>query len=151
MYGIVVGIDGSPEAERALDWALAEAGFRDLPLTLVMCVYPEHVSSWIGAYPAESPDYDLDQMESAARATVEKLMTAREPLPSVEYTVQVELGHPADALLRYAADAEHVVVGSRGLGGFQRLLLGSVSTAMVHHAPCPVTVVRGKRSPDDES
>lgn len=142
MYGIVVGIDGSPEAERALAWAVEEAKLRGSPLTIVTCLGTEHLPTWVGEYPVESPELDVEGMRDAARTSIEKLLTGRQDAPMVEHAVKVELGHAADVLLQYAADADHVVVGSRGLGGFQRLLLGSVSTALVHHAPCPVTVVR---------
>jgi nucleotide-binding universal stress UspA family protein len=61
--------------------------------------------------------------------------------PTVECDAAVLEGQPADALLGASKDADLIVVGSRGLGGFKRLMLGSVSDQVVHHAPCPVLVV----------
>ena len=65
------------------------------------------------------------------------------PAPGVPVTGEVAEGHPADVLVRTATGADLLVVGSRGHGGFAGMLLGSVSSHAVHHAVCPVLVVRG--------
>ena len=149
MYGIVVGIDASPEAERALGWAVDEAERRQQNLTVVTVVpTPARVVLGEVNYPHAS-DEDLAEAQGRASATVEKVLAQRHSPSRVKYAVRADYGNVADVLLRYAADAQHIVVGSRGNGGFRRLLLGSVSNAVAHHSPCPVTIVPADRPRHD--
>ena len=133
---IVVGVDGSPDATRALDWAIDEARRRDLRLLLVHGVE-------IGAA-AASPygtGMVLEQLEEAGQAVLDAAQAyAAEHGATVE--VRIEIGSAAHALIEASRHAEMVVVGNRGHGGFMGLLLGSVSSAVVHHAHCPVVVLR---------
>lgn len=142
METIVVGVDGSAGAASALEFAAAEAALRNARLRVV--------SAWeipAAAYGAGfAPSLDTETLEAFrvraqqvaddARATVKNLQ------PSLDAEAVVVQGRPAEALLDEAANATLVVVGSRGLGGFKTLLLGSVSQQVVQHASCPVVVVR---------
>ena len=139
MGRIVVGIDGSKGSDEALRFALAEARLRGVGLRIV-CAWATPTAAYAGM--AYVPTFDLRDVEEEAaqlklKAAVESL--GADPGVAVE-TVALE-GHPADTLLSQASGADLLVVGSRGLGGFSSLLLGSVSQQVVHHAPCPVAIV----------
>jgi nucleotide-binding universal stress UspA family protein len=144
MQRIVVGIDGSEGARRALEWAVAEAQLRDASLVVV--------HAWV-----EPPAVAVGSVVSASGAQpaiFEELAerTARDAVASVDtggvtqgVETRVVAGAPAHALLEAGKDADLVVVGSRGLGGFTGLLLGSVSAQVAHHATCPVLIVPHRR------
>jgi nucleotide-binding universal stress UspA family protein len=142
MPGIIVGVDGSDHSRRALEWAVREAALRQAPLT-VLTVHQAIASFWTGSPAAYPGDEDIvKQAREMAQAETDKVLentSAAARPPSV--TVRGLTGLPADALLRAAADADLLVVGSRGAGGFKRLLLGSVSVHLTHHARCPVVVI----------
>jgi len=138
---VVVGVDGSPASRAALAMAFAEAERHEASLQAV--VVWESVP--VGDLP---PLIDEDGMREAAKARLEELMTPlRERHPGVDAQAEVVVGSPREVLLDASEDALLLVVGSRGLGGFRGLLLGSVSHALVRHAPCPVAVVP---APEDE-
>ena len=134
--GVVVGIDGSAAAQRALVWAADEARLRATRLTVVHGFQVPLV----GAYPYTTMTMDPTLMPRAARrlldAALEQVDTTGLDVAPVSSP-----GGGAHALLDCASDADLVVVGSRGLGSLQRLLLGSVATQVVHHAPGPVAVI----------
>ena len=142
---VVVGIDGSESALQATRWAAIEARRMQRPLRLV------HGSIWpMVHHPTPlrlSLDYHEAMVEEArgwvrrARATVE------EAAPGVAVEEVVRTGAPVPVLLEEAEGAYEVVVGSRGLGGFTGLLVGSVAVGLTHHAPCPVVVVRADGDP----
>jgi len=139
--GIIVGIDGSAHSLKALEWAITEAAIRHAPLT-VLTVH-QAVAGYFAA-PAQYPgDQDLtDQAREVAQKETDDILGKvgeGSRLPSV--TVRAVNGLPAEELLRASAGADMLVVGSRGAGGFARLLLGSVSTQVTHHAHCPVVVI----------
>lgn len=141
MSGIVVGIDGSHNASRALEWAMAEAAVRKAPLT-VLTVHAVPASYWTGA-PVMLPG-DEDKVteirkaaESAVAATASKLGAGQPE----SVTVSAVNGFPAQALIDASKDSDLLVVGARGGGGFSVLMLGSVSSQVVHHSACPVVVV----------
>ena len=126
---IVVGVDGSPAANAALDWAVAEAGRRRLTLRLV------HVVEWdpYGPLPAGEPA----QVIAAALAQVQ------DSAPDLGVTAgRIEGSTPAAGLVEQSEWASLLVVGNRGRGGFTNLLAGSVSVQTAAHAHCPVVVVR---------
>jgi nucleotide-binding universal stress UspA family protein len=136
---IVVGTDGSEGARRALDWAAAEAAQWDAQVVVVQAW---EFTPLIVATDAPIDLAELRQnTEDALDAQVSEVFGDR--AGSVEQRVVEEL--PANAILDAAADADLVVIGSRGRGGLKGLLLGSVSQKVVHHAPCPVVVVPGDR------
>jgi len=140
MSRIVVGIDGSRHSQRALEWAISEASLRHLPLT-VITVYRTMVGYWGGAV-AFPEDHALAEKarKEAQEATDKALALAGAARPE-KVTVEVLSGLPAEELVAVSKDADILVVGSRGTGGFARLLLGSVSTQVAHHAHCPVVVI----------
>lgn len=136
---VVVGVDGSEGSRRALRWAASEASVRGDALELVhVWEQPQaYAPQGLGAYPI-----DPEPIEGAARALLEELVAeARGLVPGVEVRGELVEGPPAQALLDAARNADLLVVGSRGLGGFASLLLGSVSHQVSHHAPCPVVLV----------
>lgn len=140
MAGIVVGVDGSVHSERALEWAMREAAIRSAPLT-VLTVHPVSKSVWGYApltYPEDKPE------EEKARQSVEEMtekVAAGFGGRPASLTVRVVSGTAAEEIINASHDADLLVVGSRGSGGFARLLLGSVSTQAAHHARCPVVIV----------
>jgi nucleotide-binding universal stress UspA family protein len=139
MGSIVVGVDGSKGSEGALRFALAEARLRGAGLRVV-CAWATPAAAYAGL--AYVPTFDLREVEEQAAA--EKLQAARAVLgddPGVTVELIAVEGHPADALLSQAQGADMLVVGSRGLGGFSSLLLGSISQQVAHHAPCPVAII----------
>ncbi|MGN6679432.1 MAG: universal stress protein [Streptosporangiaceae bacterium] len=141
MPGIIVGIDDSANAQHVLDWATREAGIQHADLT-VMTVVPTIVSEWTGQ-PLHYEGAE-EAVEKARQATQEKVAKSTSdsagPQPS-SITVQAFDGSPAEALIDASHDADLVVVGARGSGGFAALMLGSVSTQLAHHAACPVVIV----------
>ncbi|WP_100446387.1 universal stress protein [Glycomyces xiaoerkulensis] len=134
---IVVGVDGSPSSQRALDWALGQAKTTGAKV--------EAVQAWQipAAYGAAVIMLPGEEFENAAR---ESLNNAIEQALSAHPGVEVERyaleAHPAKALLDRAEDADLLVLGSRGHGGFVGALIGSVSQHCINHAKCPVVVVR---------
>jgi nucleotide-binding universal stress UspA family protein len=144
MGAIVVGVDGSEGASAALRFAAEEARLRGAELRAVMAF---HIP--VAAYggPLVPPDVGLvDDLRTAARATVERALDELGDLPEdLRLELVVREGQPARVLLDEARDADVLVVGSRGLGGFRGLLLGSVGQQCAHHAACPVVIVRPRR------
>jgi nucleotide-binding universal stress UspA family protein len=131
---IVVGVDGSPAAQRALRWALdlARPGHAEV----------EVVHAWQPAVlggPFASAMIEVETGNEAARRTLDEAIAAEDT--GVDVTRNVSCSGAAGAILDAASDADLVVVGSRGRGGFAGMLLGSVSHQVAHHAPCPVVVV----------
>jgi nucleotide-binding universal stress UspA family protein len=141
MSGIIVGIDGSSYSRRALEWAINEAAIRHTPLT-VLTVHQAITGYW-GA-PVVYPG-DADLTEHARKLARDETDIALGKLPAQarppEVTVLAVAGAPAEEILGVAKDADMIVVGSRGAGGFKKLLMGSVSVTVTHHAHCPVVVV----------
>ena len=148
MGKIVVGVDGSPGSLEAFRWALAEAGVRGAAVRVVHAWMVPLIDAvpepWAIGSPSLGPSEDEvhEHLEAAARKVLDASMEeARSANPGVEVESELAEGRPAAALLAAAEDADLLVVGSRGRGGFAGLLLGSVSAQCVHHAPCPVVVV----------
>ena len=144
MSGVFVGVDGSDHSRLALAWAVREAARQAMPLT-VISVRPTPVRPATDIYWAV-PDLPVDTRGEEAelqalREFVNKVADETgETLPDI--TVVMEKGDPAEELIKASRDADLLVVGSRGSGGFARLMLGSVSSKVVHHAASPVVVVR---------
>ena len=143
MSTIVVGVDGSPASLDALRWALAEAAARCAMLRAVHAWSHPLVTTPLGpVVPALDPEA-LAELAGAARAQLEQaLASAGAAEAGVQVEPEVVEGGPAAMLLDAAQGAELLVVGSRGLGGFRGLLLGSVSQQCAQHASCPVVIVR---------
>lgn len=141
MPGILVGVDGSHHSERALDWAVKEAAIRHVPLT-VLTVH-QVPAGWLGhglaAHPGDA--HLLETTKTIAEEQVDKVLAGLAGPRPEPVTVQAVNGVPAEALLGAAADADMIVLGARGSGGFARLRMGSVSDQVAHHAHCPVVIV----------
>ena len=148
MPGIIVGVDGSEHSLSALDWALNEADLRQAPLT-VITVSP--IVSGIygpGYAPADYYPVEEESRAQAGKATqdlVNQAVERRGGAPAIPVSVRALSGLAADELINASEGADLLVVGARGAGGFARLVMGSVSTQVTHHALCPVVVVPGNR------
>lgn len=136
-YRIVVGVDGSAESRAAMDWAVAEAKLRNGQVLAVTAWNFPYVSNGFGQV------WNYQGFETDARAILDE-ECARVLDQGVGITPRVVQGSPASVLIDASRDADVVAIGSRGLGGFTGLVLGSTSTQTVHHAHCPVLVFRGQ-------
>jgi nucleotide-binding universal stress UspA family protein len=143
MPGIIVGVDGSSYSQQALEWAVTEAAIRRAPLT-VITVYQAAAGHW-GRISSPDDPAPAERARQAAHEAVGKALAGLGDDRPASVTIQAVSGNPAEQLCAAARDADMIVVGTRGAGGFARLLLGSVSTHLTHHAPCPVVVI----PPDD--
>ena len=133
---VVVGVEGSPDSALALRWAVAEARWRRAVLRVVHAYQPSG-----GPAVVEALDRHARHVLDGAVAEAARLA------PEVTVVADLARDEPAaTALLERAADAALLVVGSRGLGGFTGLLVGSVSDQCVRHAPCAVAVIRERGS-----
>ncbi len=140
MDNMLVGIDGSADSRAALRWAASVAAARGLPLhALWAWQYPSDAVVSVGPLHLADPDEITTAVTEQLRALIEEELGA----DAATVTLHAGRGPAAAAIL---AAARHgtlmIVVGSRGLGGFRGLLLGSVSRQLCEHAPCPVTVLR---------
>lgn len=139
---IVVGVDGSPQAQVALEWAAAEASHMRRPLRIVHGFIWPLMGVPLGPAPG-GPSHGGLQAE-AERLLADAETHARSTAPDVDVTSRLVTGAATRVLLDQALDAELVVVGNRGLGGFLGLLVGSVGVEVAAHAPCPVVIVRAR-------
>jgi nucleotide-binding universal stress UspA family protein len=141
---IVVGVDGSPSSRAALRWAVNQAALTGGTVDAVMAgrVPETDVIGGFGQTPAEVNDEKViaDDVQRTLDTIISEEVKADD---RNRVRARVFDGHPAEALLQASDGAELVVVGQRGLGGFSRSLLGSVSQHLVHHANSPVLVFRG--------
>jgi nucleotide-binding universal stress UspA family protein len=139
-HRIVVGTDGSAGAQRALRWAFDQATLQGADLDLVIAW--DFAARWATGFNPEWPQ-DADHLTSDAVTVADASVTAllgHRARPDWLH-VHADQGPPALVLTERSRGADLLVVGSRGRGGFSRLLLGSVSSACVQHATCPVVVV----------
>ena len=144
MSGITVGIDGSAHSTYVLEWAIKEAAIRHAPVT-VITVHTVPASGWTGnpiILPQDSAD--LKQAQQDAEELTLKVTSRLDEAQPSSVTVRAISGFPTQELIEASQTADLLVVGSRGAGGFARLLIGSVSSQVVHHAHCPVVVVRAE-------
>jgi nucleotide-binding universal stress UspA family protein len=149
--GILVGVDGSAESDAAIRWATHEAVMRHAAMTLTHVV-PPPAASWptgpvyatITEWQRDNARHVLEQALKTLQATVSESL-----LPDV-HTETVN-SSVVSTLVRASEDKLMVVVGSRGSGALGRLLLGSVSTGLVHHASCPVAIIRPEPESSDSA
>lgn len=140
--GILVGVDGSAESDAAIRWAAREAVMRHAPMTLVHVVAPV-VARW----PMEPMYANITewQQDNARHVLEQGLKTAHACVDDarlVDVHTETLNSSVVPALVHASENQQMVVVGSRGTGALGRMLLGSVSTGLVHHAHCPVAVIR---------
>jgi len=144
---VVVGMDGSAEAEEALRFAIRHAEGVGAPLRVVRA---EYIEAMPGVPPGEWYADLVDRMESFTERVRETVAAAAREHPGVEVEVEVIRQHPASALVDESAQARMVVVASRGLGGFAGLLLGSVSQSVLSRSMASVAVVPRPGDPREE-
>ncbi|MCU0263618.1 MAG: universal stress protein [Candidatus Nanopelagicales bacterium] len=137
---VVVGVDGSPESEEVVGWAIDHASRHGLALEVLH-------SYAIPVYPGVVPYVPPVEITAATagfeqRVTAEVLAGWRERYPDVEVTTNIAHGRPAPALVEASGRASLTVVGSRGRGAFLGMLLGSTSQSLLHHATGSVAVLR---------
>jgi nucleotide-binding universal stress UspA family protein len=140
MPGIVVGVDGSAHSQRALEWAIKEAALRHTSLT-VLTVHQAVAGFWGGALSFPQDATLTDKAAEAAKAETDKTLAALPDYHPESITVRAIHGLPAEELINASADADMIVLGSRGSGGFARMLMGSVASHVVHYADCPVVML----------
>ena len=140
---IVVGVDGSPSSRAALRWAVRQAALTGGAVDAVMAWLIPMVlrtSAWAPIYVDEETGLKED-----ARKTLDAVISDEvQPCDSQLVTPRVVNGRPAQVLQEAAAEADLLVLGSRGHGSFADALLGSVGQYCVHHADCPVLIMRGE-------
>ncbi|UMB70887.1 universal stress protein [Mycobacterium paraterrae] len=142
-YGIIAGVDGSPESDAAVKWAALDAAIRNLPLTLV------HVASPVDAVWAQAAE--LEETADEQRAKGRDLLNHASKIAqdALSDTAQVHINGEllssaatVSTLVEQSKDAQLIVVGSRGRGALSRSILGSVSAGLIRHAHCPVALIR---------
>lgn len=146
MAGIVVGVDGSPSSQQALRWAAAEAEAGGHELVVLQSWHEPALSG-----PGATAGYEAELVFAGAKSEVDAVAAeVHERHPGLPVAPMVIDGRPANALIDRATDADLLVVGARGRGGFLRLELGSVSTKVARRSPAPVVVVRGDEDRSDQ-
>jgi nucleotide-binding universal stress UspA family protein len=137
-----VGVDGSPAAERALAWAVREAGLRGASLEVIGVYQPYDAKGpYGGEFMRIADPGSTERFRREAEERVSKAIASVETRTSAPITSVVLAGHPANVLVQRAAGSDLLVVGRRGRHGFPGLLLGSVARQVLHHASCPIAVV----------
>ncbi len=138
---ILVGVDGSAAALRAVTWAADEANSRGLPLAIasVADISSFSYGPYLGG--SESAFEAIEESTESALTDAKKLVAQR--YPAMSPSVIEKAGSPAAALIELSSDAYLTVVGATGLGGFSSVLLGTVALALVTNGHSPVAVIRG--------
>jgi nucleotide-binding universal stress UspA family protein len=140
---IVAGVDGSLSSMSALRWAIRQAGLTGAAVDAVIAWnYPAAAGGYGWAPTGMEGGFDF--RENAEKVLADAISAAVDPGSGVPVRARVVEGIPAQVLLDACDGADLLVVGSRGHGGFAEALLGSVSQHCVHHAHCPVVVIRGQ-------
>jgi nucleotide-binding universal stress UspA family protein len=140
MSGIIVGVDGSGHSQRALEWAMKEAAIRHVPLT-VLTVHEAIRGYYSGVAVYADDPARTEQARQAAQAETDKVLAGLDGPRPDSVTVKAVHGFPVEELIQASLDADMVVLGSRGAGGFTRLMIGSTAGQVTQHAHCPVIIV----------
>ncbi|NUW31660.1 universal stress protein [Nonomuraea sp. SMC257] len=135
---ITVGVDDSPACEPALPYAFEQARLRG---SAIRAVY-----AWnMPVYAFAPGPHDMDAIRQAACEVIdEHLERYKKEYPQVSVTEEVRAAHPVDALRRASAESDLLVIGSHGHGALASVFVGSVRRGVLHHAQCPVAVVRAR-------
>jgi len=140
--GIVVGVDGSSASTVAVEWAARDAAMRKIPLTLVKVLDSPVVYTFPRTQiPREYLQWQQDEGRTILDDAIKTVEDSTNQIGPVDVSSELMIGPPVPTLVDLSKDAAMVVVGSRGRGAMARLLLGSVSTGLVHHAHCPVAII----------
>ncbi|MGW5020665.1 universal stress protein [Streptomyces cacaoi] len=146
---LLLGVDGSDVGDAAVGWAFAEASLRGAELVALHAWNNWTGPVAVGPGVQMPPVYDLDTLRAEAERTLGAALAPwREQYPEVRVVPQLIQEYTRQALIEASEEAQLLVVGARGRGGFAGLLLGSVSQAILHHAACPVAVVRREQEPE---
>ena len=147
MRKIVVGVDGSEASKEALRFAAEEARLRGVALKVVHAWDSPYEPLAVAGYVPQADASLVGELRQAAERVLDSALAAVEAETEGMTVERVLIETPASrALVDAAEGADLLVVGSRGLGGFAGLLLGSVSQQCAHHAPCPVVIVPPERT-----
>lgn len=138
---VVVGTDGSKHAQTAVSWAAQHAARHGAPLVIATAASVPVAYGMGGHLPQ---DFFDALKEEGGRIVADATAIARESAPDLEITTEVVLDATGPALLNLAESAQLLVVGTRGLSGIASAFMGSVSSLIARHSPCPVVVVRTK-------
>lgn len=152
--GIVVGVDVSGSSAAAVRWAAREATMRDIPLTLIR-VLARSVSGppVLATHPAPPSDSCSQRLEHQAWRLRHATKIAEDEAPGTsnpQISTEVLVSSPAAALVERSKSAQMIVVGNRGQNAWRGASLGSVSTALAHHAHCPVAIIHNDLSPNQQ-
>lgn len=142
MGTIVVGVDGSAPSNAALRWAVDEARLRNARLRVVHVWHLPLLPG--GETPGADPEYVRLRRADAERLLTTLIADVRLEAEGLELDAVAVEGRPSAVLVDEAREADLLVLGARGRGGFAGLLLGSVGHQCVHHATCPVAIVHGE-------
>lgn len=148
-HRIVVGVEGSGGARKALRWAICEATYRDATIEVVTAYAPTYVPAApdVGFVPLDPTDIEreVQRLQDGVVASVQDRIDAA----GITVTQTIARGRAADVLVKVSEGADMLVVGNRGRGGFRGLRLGSVSQQIAQHASSPVMIVRTDLEPED--
>ena len=149
--GIVVGVDGSPSSDSAVRWAAREAEMRNVPLSIVHIIErpPWGMLALGGGAvppPTETSEWRKIEGEEVISAAVKVAQDSVKDGSSLQVHVEVYFSATGPALFDLSTHAQMIVVGCRGHGRVERILLGSVSAGLIHHAHCPVAVIHDEMS-----
>ncbi|CAN5885737.1 universal stress protein [soil metagenome] len=149
-YGILVGVDGSPESDAAVRWAGDEARALGVPITLMHAISPIVMSWPIAPVPETILQAERENAADVIEQARNLLANAADTAAALEVHTEVQFSTAIAALADASKDALMVVVGSRGFGAFGRAVLGSVSTGLAHYAHGPVAIIHidDGRQPD---
>ena len=143
--GIIVGVDGSPAAKVAVDWAARDAAMRKVPLAVVTVLDPPAGHTFPkNPIPLEYMRWQEDEGRTVLNDALKTVEDSAKQLGPINVSGELMPGLAVPTLVELSKDAEMVVVGCRGRGALARTLLGSVSTGLVHHAHCPVAVIHSE-------
>ena len=142
---VVVGVDGSPLAEPAIELAFQEASAREVTL---VAVHAWHDFDLAEVFGIEMGPVELEQRRQAAKRLLAEFLAGwQEKYPEVTVERSLAVDRPRDRLLSWSSRAQLLVVGSRGRGGFPGLRLGATTHALIQHADCPVLIARSPLPP----
>jgi nucleotide-binding universal stress UspA family protein len=137
---VVVGVDGSDESVAALSWAGHYAAATGAAL---QALHIWHYPTSAGLPPGVTPESVTDEVKANQRKELDESIAKAHLDPAAHVEARIAYGHPAQVLIDESQNASLIVLGYKGHGGFTGMLTGSVSLQVVHHAGCPVVVVRG--------
>ncbi|WP_019971564.1 universal stress protein [Mycobacterium sp. 141] len=145
-YRIIVAVDGSAASNAAVEWAAREAVMRAASVTLTHVIEPVVVSWPIAPMQGSITEWQQENADQVIAQAQEIFVTNIDEAQRRTVHIDVKAGIAVSELTKASTDAQMVVVGSQGMGAFERAILGSVSRGLLHHAHCPVAVVHADES-----